>query len=67
MHKLIVILCASALMLGCSQESGTGEADSEANVPSTVKDNVSDSEYSKKYGAAMKQAMSKKEKAEDAN
>lgn len=75
MYRLIITLFIIALISGCSQETeetadagttnGTEEMATSSDA-STVKDKVSDSEYSKKYGAAMKEAMaSKKEPSEE--
>lgn len=62
MRRLILVLFASALLVACSGEKSeeSVEAD-DTSAASTAQDKVSDSEYSKKYGAAMKQAMSQKE------
>lgn len=62
MRRSILVLFASALLVACSGEKSeeTAEAD-DTSAALTAQDKVSDSEYSKKYGAAMKQAMSKKE------
>lgn len=73
MYKLIITLFIVALVFGCGQEveetasTTTGaEETMTSSDASTVKDKVSDSEYSKKYGAAMKEAMgSKKESSEE--
>ncbi len=61
MRRLILVLFVFALMAACSSEDSADSADSSSNskAAATAQDKVSDSEYSKKYGAAMKQAMSK--------
>lgn len=68
MHKFIIILFVTALMLSCSQpaQEKTADVDDTSNAP-TAKDNVSDSEYSKRYGAAMKNAMAASESDEQEN
>lgn len=70
MYRLIITLFIIALIAGCGQEAeetagadttnGTEEMTASSDA-STVKDKVSDSEYSKKYGAAMKEAMASEE------
>jgi len=68
MYKLILTLFIFALISGCSQEAEEKMADTAGGESmekaSTVKDKVSDSEYSKKYGSAMKKAMSAKKNNE---
>ena len=63
MRSLILVLFASALLIACSgeksEESAVVGGDTSSEL--TAQDKVSDSEYAKKYGAAMKQAMSQKE------
>ncbi|MDE0250760.1 MAG: hypothetical protein OXK72_07115 [Gammaproteobacteria bacterium] len=62
MRRSILVLFASALLVACSGEKSEEAAEAEdTSAALTAQDKVSDSEYSKKYGAAMKQAMSKKE------
>ena len=70
MYKLVITLFIVVLIFGCSQEQEAEETASTttraeetmtSSDASTVKDKVSDSEYSKKYGAAMKEAMGAKE------
>ncbi|MCY4642460.1 MAG: hypothetical protein OXC41_07170 [Gammaproteobacteria bacterium] len=60
MRSLILVLFASALLIACSgeksEESAVVGGDTSSEL--TAQDKVSDSEYAKKYGAAMKQAMS---------
>ena len=62
MRSLILVLFASALLIACSgeksEESAVVGGDTRSEL--TAQDKVSDSEYAKKYGAAMKQAMSQK-------
>ena len=63
MRRLILVLFVSALMVACSSEESedTANTASDTKAAATAQDKVSDSEYAKKYGAAMKQAMSKDE------
>ena len=62
MRRLILVLFASALLVACSGEKSEEPVETDdTSAASTAQDKVSDSEYAKKYGAAMKQAMSQKE------
>lgn len=76
MYKLVITLFIVVLIFGCSQETEettsttstttSAEETMTSSDASTVKDKVSDSEYSKKYGAAMKEAMgAKKEESSE--